>query len=60
MLGAAYQAKHGLLKDKGNFFELTSMVPEPELVCEPYSDAGDIYGPMVERFRSIVNDLTDK
>lgn len=60
MLGAAYQAKHGLLKDTADFFELTKSVPQPELICEPYSDAGEIYGSMVERFRNIVNELTQK
>lgn len=58
MFGAAYQAKHGLLKDTDNFFNLTATAPEPELVCEPYSDAAEIYPPMVQRFREIITDLT--
>lgn len=58
MLGAAYQAKHGLCKDTDNFFNLTVTVPEPELICTPYTDAADIYLPMVERFRQIVKELT--
>lgn len=57
MLGAAYQAKHGLLSKTSNYFKITSCLPEHELVCEPYSDAADIYDPMVERYRSIIQDL---
>lgn len=57
MLGAAYQAKHGLCKNTDNFFNLTATVAEPELICKPYSDAADIYPPMVERFRQIVKEL---
>lgn len=59
MFGAAYQAKHGLLKDTGNYFNLTATALAPELICEPYSDAVDIYPPMVQRFREIVKELTE-
>lgn len=60
MLGAAYQAKHGLLKDTANFFDLTSTIPEPKLICEPYNDATEIYEPMMERFRKIVKELEEQ
>ncbi|KAJ8970915.1 hypothetical protein NQ314_000965 [Rhamnusium bicolor] len=57
MLGAAYNAKLGLLSKTTSHSEVTSCLPEPELACEPYSDAADIYGPMVERYRSIIHHL---
>ncbi|KAJ8947058.1 hypothetical protein NQ318_019952 [Aromia moschata] len=57
MLGAAYQAKRGLLGESSNYMDMMSCVPQPELACEPYSDAADIYGPMVERYRNIIDDL---
>lgn len=60
MFGAAYQAKHGLLKGTDNFFNLTATAPKPELFCEPYGDAADIYPPMVERFRNILKGLTNE
>lgn len=58
MFGAAYQAKHGLLKNTDNFFNLTATAPKPELVCQPYGDAAEIYAPMVDRFRNILKELT--
>lgn len=39
MMGAAYQAKHGLLRNESNFNEITRCLPEPTLVCRPYNDA---------------------
>lgn len=39
MMGAAYQAKHGLLRNESNFDEITRCLPEPTLVCRPYNDA---------------------
>lgn len=41
-LGAAYQAKHGLLRDKLSFDEITKDLPEPVLVCKPYDDAESV------------------
>ncbi|KAJ8976961.1 hypothetical protein NQ317_010158 [Molorchus minor] len=57
MLGAAYQAKHGLLGKGSHYTEVTACLPEPQLACEPYSDAEDIYSPMVQRYRNIIGDL---
>ncbi|EEZ98930.1 xylulose kinase [Tribolium castaneum] len=53
MLGAAYQAKHGLLGSQSNYFEITSCLPPPRLICQPYSDASEIYEPMVARYRKL-------
>ncbi|RZB40981.1 FGGY C domain containing protein [Asbolus verrucosus] len=60
MLGAAYQAKHGFLGEKSDYFQVTSCLPPPRLICEPYGDAADIYGPMVARYRKIVASLLNK
>jgi xylulokinase len=53
MLGAAYQAKHGFLGEESNYREVTSSLPPPRLICEPYADAAEIYGPMIARYRTI-------
>ncbi|KAJ8917192.1 hypothetical protein NQ315_012684 [Exocentrus adspersus] len=58
MLGAAYQAKHGLLAGSSTYTEITSSLPEPELACQPYGDADEVYAPMVQRYRSIIQELT--
>ncbi|XP_018574163.1 xylulose kinase [Anoplophora glabripennis] len=55
MLGAAYQAKYGLVG--GSYNALLSSLPDPELACQPYSDAAEVYGPMVNRYRSIIKEL---
>lgn len=60
MLGGAYQAKHGLLKETSNYLEITSVLSAPVLACEPYADAAEIYGPMVERYRNIIKELVQK
>lgn len=60
MLGAAYQAKHGYLGVDGDYVKLTSALKQPHLVCEPYKDAADIYDPMVVRYRTIIETLTDE
>ncbi|XP_056641413.1 xylulose kinase-like [Diorhabda sublineata] len=60
MLGAAYQAKHGLLFGKKSYDEITSTLPEPQLICTPYPDAETIYLPMVQRYRAIVKELTSE
>nr|XP_018903018.1 PREDICTED: xylulose kinase [Bemisia tabaci] len=57
MLGAAYQAKFGLMKSQNKeltFSDVTSTAPAPKLVCTPSHDARQIYDPMVERYRKIV------
>ncbi|XP_008557575.1 xylulose kinase [Microplitis demolitor] len=60
VLGAAYLAKYALHKDKNNFKEITKYIPEPKLVCSPYSDAESIYKPMVARYRRIVAQLLEQ
>ncbi|KAL1517162.1 hypothetical protein ABEB36_000961 [Hypothenemus hampei] len=55
VLGAAYQAKYGLLNV--NFDDMVSVLPQPVKICDPYPDVADIYDPMVERYRNIVKDL---
>ncbi|KAG8036989.1 hypothetical protein G9C98_004311 [Cotesia typhae] len=57
VLGAAYLAKYALHRDKNNFQEITKYIPEPKLLCTPYSDAESIYKPMVARYRRIVAQL---
>lgn len=47
MLGAAYQAKHGLLRSEGankaeTFLDITKCLPPPTLACTPYSDAAEV------------------
>ncbi|XP_003492243.1 xylulose kinase [Bombus impatiens] len=60
MMGAAYQAKHGLLRNESNFDEITRCLPEPTLVCRPYNDAETIYKSMVARYRKIVEKIKNK
>ncbi|XP_017774210.1 PREDICTED: xylulose kinase [Nicrophorus vespilloides] len=57
MLGAAYQAKYALHKSESTYKEITSCLPEPQLICEPFTDAEDIYGPMVIRYRKLIADI---
>ncbi|XP_053980420.1 xylulose kinase isoform X1 [Hylaeus volcanicus] len=57
MLGAAYQAKHALLRNESSFDEITRCLPEPTLVCRPYDDADSIYKSMVTRYRKIVDQI---
>ncbi|KAF7392726.1 hypothetical protein HZH66_008559 [Vespula vulgaris] len=54
MMGAAYQAKHGLLRNESNFEEITASLPEPTVVCRPYDDAESIYRPMTQRYRKLI------
>lgn len=42
MMGAAYQAKHGLLQNKSSFDEIICSLPELTLVCKPYDDAESV------------------
>lgn len=58
MLGAAYQARIGLLSKERAYEDITSCLPAPILACEPYPDAEDIYGAMVKRYRNIIATLT--
>ncbi|XP_044761174.1 xylulose kinase-like isoform X2 [Coccinella septempunctata] len=53
MIGAAYQAILGYTREKKE----TVSLPEPltpKLVCEPYRDSEEIYGPMVQNLKNIV------
>ncbi|XP_012286232.1 xylulose kinase isoform X2 [Orussus abietinus] len=59
-MGAAYQAKHALTRDRCTFAEITKDLPEPRLACQPYDDAESIYKPMVQRYRRIVHQLTKR
>ncbi|XP_011630604.1 xylulose kinase isoform X2 [Pogonomyrmex barbatus] len=60
MMGAAYQAKHGLLRNNCSFDEITRCLPELTLVCQPYNDAESIYKPMTIRYRKIINQILKK
>ena len=47
VLGAAYQAKHGLLRATGSgdgiqFSAITSCLPPLTLACKPYPDAAQV------------------
>ncbi|XP_011504993.1 PREDICTED: xylulose kinase-like [Ceratosolen solmsi marchali] len=55
MMGGAYRAKHGLLKDKYKFDDILNSLPEPQLLCRPHDDADRIYKPMVERYKKLLN-----
>ncbi|XP_015120128.1 xylulose kinase [Diachasma alloeum] len=59
VLGGAYQAKHALQGRESSFERITSSIPEPTLLCRPYSDAESIYKPMLERYRKIVAQLLE-
>ncbi|XP_018349320.1 PREDICTED: xylulose kinase [Trachymyrmex septentrionalis] len=60
MMGAAYQAKHGLLQNNCSFNEITRCLPELTLVCQPYDDAESIYKPMTVRYRKIIDQILKK
>ncbi|EZA55801.1 hypothetical protein DMN91_011506 [Ooceraea biroi] len=60
MMGAAYQAKHGLLRATCSFDEITRCLPELTLMCQPYDDAESIYKPMTVRYRKIVAQILKK
>ncbi|XP_075231647.1 xylulose kinase-like [Lycorma delicatula] len=61
VLGAAYQAKHGRLRNNSNenvtFSSITSCVPVPVLACEPYKNSAKIYDPLVKRYRKIIKEI---
>ncbi|XP_011871845.1 PREDICTED: xylulose kinase isoform X2 [Vollenhovia emeryi] len=60
MMGAAYQAKHGLLRNNYSFDEITRCLPDLTLVCQPYDDAESIYKPMTARYRKIMDQILKK
>jgi len=60
VLGATYQAKHGLVRSKNSdvsFQSVVSTVLPSKLVCSPHKDAYEIYTPMVKRYNKIINEL---
>ncbi|KAG8330811.1 hypothetical protein J6590_054099 [Homalodisca vitripennis] len=58
VLGAAYQAKHGLLHGAGSSFsDITKCLPQPVLACSPYADADQVYRPMMERYRKFIQEI---
>lgn len=58
VIGAAYQAKIGLHNKNHSSAEILSHLPAPILASSPYKDATQIYKPMLERYRKIVENLT--
>ncbi|XP_050432024.1 xylulose kinase [Adelges cooleyi] len=61
VLGAAYQAKHGLMRDQNSkdelFQSVVSTLEPPKLACSPHKDAYQIYTPMVERYNNIIKQV---
>lgn len=55
MIGAAIQAKRA-----HNSVENSSSILPPKLVCQPFSDAEDVYAPMITRYKSIIANLINK
>ncbi|XP_046682391.1 uncharacterized protein LOC124368908 [Homalodisca vitripennis] len=55
VLGAAYQAKHGLLHGTGS--NITKCLPQPALACSPYTDADQVYRPMMERYCKFIQEI---
>lgn len=53
MIGAAYQAIIGFKRNRGEPIPTAEFLI-PKLACEPYKDAEEIYGPMVQNLRNIV------
>ncbi|XP_021936939.1 xylulose kinase-like isoform X3 [Zootermopsis nevadensis] len=60
MLGAAYQAKYGLMHQDISFADMTQNLPAPRLACTPSKDATEIYTPMVERYRAFIKTITNQ
>ena len=50
MLGSAYQAKHGLFSNSASFKEITKSVPQPQVICTPYSDANAVINHNEDKF----------
>lgn len=57
MLGGAYLAKYATIKENISYNCMTSCLPPPKLLCEPFKDASDVYTPMVERYRNIIAEI---
>lgn len=60
MMGAAYRAKHGLLRDKCNFDEIIRCLPELTLACQPYDDAEFVSKTEIDclgSFIAVINDF---
>ncbi|XP_063216582.1 xylulose kinase-like isoform X2 [Bacillus rossius redtenbacheri] len=60
VLGAAYQAKYGLVADNMTFQEMTECIPPPQQACCPYADAAQVYSPMVKRYRKIIATIANE
>lgn len=58
MVGAAFQAF--LVGAQRGYEEVMNLLPPPTPVCEPYSDAKEIYDNMVVRYRNIVAALVEE
>lgn len=58
VMGAAYQAKFGLRGKDQSYTSMTAHLPAPKLTCVPYKDVNQIYRPMMERYRKIIETLT--
>lgn len=62
VLGAAYQAKRGLIQSKcsdcvDSFQSVITTAAPPKLVCSPHKDAYEIYTPMVKRYNHIIKEV---
>lgn len=55
MMGAAYQAKHGLLHNNCSFDEIIRCLPEPTPVCKPYDDAESVSKISLKKFSYCYN-----
>ncbi|XP_001945125.2 xylulose kinase [Acyrthosiphon pisum] len=62
VLGAAYQAKRGLVQSKctdcvDSFQSVVTTAAPPTLACSPHKDAYEIYTPMVKRYNNIIKEV---
>lgn len=60
VVGAAYQAKIAMHNKNHSYSEILSHLPEPILTCSPYTDVIQIYKPMMERYRKIIDSLANQ
>ncbi|GLV44319.1 uncharacterized protein CBL_12385 [Carabus blaptoides fortunei] len=58
VMGAAYQAKFGLRCKDQSYASMIAHLPAPKTTCVPYKDVNQIYRPMLERYRKIIETLT--
>ncbi|XP_050539427.1 xylulose kinase isoform X2 [Daktulosphaira vitifoliae] len=61
VLGAAYQAKHGIMRNQnsgGDFFHsVVNTVKPAKLACSPHKDAYETYTPMVVQYNNIMKQI---